>query len=82
MFLVGSIQGPMHHFFYGWLATRMPQNTAKVAVKKILYDQVIMSPACILMFFYPASLLENKTFKEATHELKQKFLTVYIVSLF
>uniref|UniRef100_T1GL17 Uncharacterized protein n=1 Tax=Megaselia scalaris TaxID=36166 RepID=T1GL17_MEGSC len=80
MFLVGSLQGPMHHWFYGWLARIMPEATVKNAVKKILWDQFVMSPACILMFFYPACLLENKPFHEATKEIKDKFLTVYVVS--
>ncbi|KAL5284625.1 MPV17L2 family protein [Megaselia abdita] len=78
MFLVGSLQGPMHHYFYGWLARMMPQATVKNAMKKILWDQFIMSPACILMFFYPACLLEKKPFSEATQEIKDKFLTVYV----
>lgn len=82
MFLVGSLQGPMHHYFYGWLAKIMPQSTIKNALKKILWDQLVMSPACILMFFYPASLLERKPFHEATQEIKEKFLTVYVVSLY
>lgn len=80
MFLVGSLQGPMHHYFYGWLAKIMPQATVKNALKKILWDQFVMSPACILMFFYPACLLEKKPFYEATLEIKEKFLTVYVVS--
>lgn len=80
MFIVGSLQGPMHHFFYGWLARIMPQATVKNAMKKILWDQLVMSPACILMFFYPACLLEKKPFNEATQEIKEKFLTVYVVS--
>lgn len=82
MFLVGSLQGPMHHYFYGWLAKIMPQATVKNAVKKILWDQLVMSPACILVFFYPACLLEKKPFHEATQEIKKKFLTVYVVTYF
>lgn len=78
MFAVGAAQGPLHHYFYGWLDKRYVGATMKNSSIKILYDQFIMSPVCIIMFFYSAGWMYRQTNRECAEELKSKFLTVYI----
>ncbi|XP_075162298.1 mpv17-like protein 2 [Haematobia irritans] len=77
MFIVGALLGPLHHYVYAWMDKVMPIANLKNIVKKILIDQLIMSPACILIFFYSACYLERKNVKETNEELRQKFLFIY-----
>lgn len=80
MFLVGSIQGPINHYFYGWLDRAITTVNLKNVSKKIFLDQLIMSPVCIVAFFYSAGILDGQSTNECTDELKSKFLTVYMVT--
>ncbi|KAI8120114.1 hypothetical protein FF38_09519 [Lucilia cuprina] len=79
MFIVGALQGPLHHYVYNWMDKVMPVANFKNVMKKILIDELIMSPACIFIFFYSACFLERKTFKETNDELKEKFLFIYLI---
>ncbi|XP_059612219.1 mpv17-like protein 2 [Phlebotomus argentipes] len=78
MFLVGCLGGPFHHVFYKWMDNMLPKADVLTSVKKILLDQAIFSPFCIVTFFYSAGLLETKTLRECNQELREKFLTVYL----
>lgn len=82
MFVVGAAQGPIQHYFYTWLDQRFVSVTAAGVVKKILLDQLIMSPICIVTFFATASLVERQTISQFRSELTSKFFTLYIVSIF
>ncbi|KAG5895518.1 hypothetical protein JTB14_009228 [Gonioctena quinquepunctata] len=79
MFIVGLGLGPIHHYYYVWIAKRWPARSAKIISWKILLDQVIMSPICISFFFYGMGALENKPISETTREFKEKFKSVYLV---
>lgn len=79
MFIVGALQGPLHHYVYNWMDKVMPVANFKNIVKKILIDELVMSPACIFIFFYSACFLERKTLKETNDELKEKFLFIYFI---
>lgn len=78
MFVVGAIQGPMHHYFYGWLDTKYAGATLRTTSIKILYDQMVMSPLCIVQFFYSAGWMYNQSNTACWQELKDKFLIVYV----
>lgn len=80
MFFVGTLMGPLHHYYYVYLDKLMPRADAKTAIKKIMCDQAFASPATIIFFFYGMGLLEKKTLAQSTEELKEKFLYVYMVS--
>lgn len=80
MFIVGAIGGPFQHYFYGWLDRIVPSVSPMNVAKKILLDQLIMSPVCIVAFFYPAGMLTGQSLSNCTAELKDKFLEVYMVS--
>lgn len=81
MTVVGGLQGPLTHYFYKFLEVLMPTVSIANVFKKVLLDQLILSPICIVSFFLPASLIEGKSWEESKKELKRKFLTVYTVSL-
>ncbi|XP_030385534.1 mpv17-like protein 2 [Scaptodrosophila lebanonensis] len=79
MFVAGALQGPLHHYVYAWMDRIMPQRTFRTTIKKILIDQLFMSPACILLFFYSVCYLEHQTL-EATHkEIMEKFAYIYML---
>lgn len=82
MFYVGLALGPLHHVFYKYLDIFLPKRTMNAIGQKIFYDQILMSPACILTFFYGMGLLEKKSLKECTQEVKEKGLHVYMVRYF
>lgn len=74
MFVVGAAQGPLHHYFYGWLDAKYAGATMKTTTIKILYDQFVMSPMCIVLFFYSAGWMYHQSTAECTTELKSKLL--------
>ncbi|KPJ09731.1 Mpv17-like protein 2 [Papilio machaon] len=78
MFIVGTIMGPMHHYYYIYLDKVLPYADVKTVVKKIACDQLFASPATLLCFFYGMGTLENKTLEQSTLEVKQKFVYVYM----
>lgn len=81
MFVVGLGLGPVHHYYYVWLANKWPARTAKIITWKILLDQFIMSPICITGFFYGMGSLEGKCIKDMNDEIISKFQEVYLVSI-
>ncbi|XP_017058287.1 LOW QUALITY PROTEIN: mpv17-like protein 2 [Drosophila ficusphila] len=79
MFVAGALQGPLHHYVYNWMDRVMPARTFQNIVKKILIDQLVMSPACILIFFYSICYLERQTLEATNQELISKFPYVYLL---
>ncbi|XP_036337159.1 mpv17-like protein 2 [Rhagoletis pomonella] len=79
MFIVGALQGPLHHYVYKWMDHVMPVANMRNTLQKILIDQVIMSPACILIFFYSACYLEQRSVEETNTELCDKFPIIYLM---
>lgn len=79
MFLTGLLFGPVHHYFYAWMDKRIPHRSVKFVTQKILLDQIIMSPVCIVLFFYSMGALEGRPSKETTVEMKEKFIPIYVV---
>ncbi|CAH0407814.1 unnamed protein product [Chilo suppressalis] len=77
MFIVGTLMGPMHHYYYIYLDKVLPKVDVKTAIKKIMCDQLFASPATILCFFYGMGILESKSFKQSTLEIVDKFKYVY-----
>ncbi|XP_018562233.1 mpv17-like protein 2 [Anoplophora glabripennis] len=79
MFTIGLGFGPLNHYFFVWLGKAMPARNLATLTKKILIDQFVMSPICIAAFFYSMGALESKPIKECNKELKNKFVTVYVL---
>lgn len=79
MFIIGTILGPLHHYYYIYLDKLLPKTNLKTVLQKIVCDQMIASPGTIVCFFYGMGLLENKSMNKCTEELKTKFKYVYLV---
>ncbi|CAH1957721.1 unnamed protein product [Acanthoscelides obtectus] len=79
MFVVGLALGPVHHYYYLWIAKKWPARTGKIVCWKIFLDQVVMSPLCIAGFFYGMGMLERKDLRQSTEELVNKFKEVYLI---
>ncbi|KAL0892076.1 hypothetical protein ABMA27_015290 [Loxostege sticticalis] len=77
MFIVGTLMGPMHHYYYVYLDKIIPKVNLKTVFQKILCDQLFASPATILCFFYGMGILESKSFSDSAAEISQKFKYVY-----
>lgn len=81
MLIVGTVMGPLHHYYYIYLDKLLPLANLKTVAYKIISDQLIASPATILCFFYGMGLLEDKSVSECTGEIKEKFVYTYLVSV-
>lgn len=79
MFLVGTIQGPLHHYFYLWMDKAIKLVSVANVTKKILLDQVVLSPVIVLAFLYPAGWLNDQNTKQCNEEVVAKFGKIYAV---
>lgn len=78
MFIVGLAGGPLHHYFYAWLDIKYPGATLRTTTIKILYDQFVMAPLCIVIFFYTAGWMYGQTNPNILDELKSKIAVILI----
>ncbi|XP_037302546.1 mpv17-like protein 2 [Manduca sexta] len=78
VFIVGTLMGPMHHYYYIYLDKILPKANFKTVFTKILCDQAVVSPLTILCYFYGMGILENKSLEESKDELVKKFKYVYL----
>ncbi|XP_047361539.1 mpv17-like protein 2 [Vespa velutina] len=79
MTLVGLIQGPFHHCFYGLLEKIAPGKKASSVIKKTFLDQLIASPTCLIIFFGGLGLMERDKVEEAYREIKVKLIEAWKV---
>uniref|UniRef100_B4N588 GK19158 n=2 Tax=Drosophila willistoni TaxID=7260 RepID=B4N588_DROWI len=79
MLITGLILGPIQHLFYNLLDHILPESTHIVTLKKIFWDQLLMSPIYLFGFFYLTSLLEGRSFEESNDEIKEKFLYTWMM---
>ncbi|GJQ85204.1 hypothetical protein Trydic_g13047 [Trypoxylus dichotomus] len=79
MTIVGLGYGPLHHYFYLGIHKLWPVPGIRSVAKKIMADQFVMSPTCIVYFFFAAGLLEKKSLLECKEELYAKALELYTV---
>ncbi|KAH8296825.1 hypothetical protein KR054_011753 [Drosophila jambulina] len=79
MVVTGLILGPIQHGFYTVLDRTYTGTTSLVVLKKLILDQLIMSPTYISLFFYITSLLEGLSVKEIHAQLSEKFLYIWAI---
>ncbi|XP_050296076.1 mpv17-like protein 2 [Anthonomus grandis grandis] len=79
MFIVGIVLGPIHHYYYLYIAKIMPKRNLSTVLTKIGLDQFVMSPICIVTFFYGMGALEMKPIQKINTEIISKFLNVYVM---
>ena len=51
MAIIGLIFGPIGHYWYKYLDRKLPGKTTATLVKKIVYDEVVLGTASIVIFF-------------------------------
>ncbi|XP_077286733.1 mpv17-like protein 2 [Arctopsyche grandis] len=78
MFTIGLLQGAPQHWFYFYLDKWLPGTALLTVGRKIVVDQLIASPFCIILFFSGMGIMEGNTVKECGDELNEKFMTVYV----
>lgn len=78
MFVVGTAGGPLHHYFYAWLDIKYPGATLRTTTIEILYDQFVMAPLCIVLFFYSAGWMYGQSNANCWNELKSKIAVILI----
>ncbi|KAK0406309.1 hypothetical protein QR680_018496 [Steinernema hermaphroditum] len=77
---IGLILGPMNHYWYKFLDSRMAGRTLKEALKKAAVDFCV-SPMFAISFIGGVAVLEGKSPKEALREYRSKFLHVLALDL-
>ena len=80
MFAVGLSQGPLHHYWYGYLDRVLPSRSLRTVGLKILADQLAAAPFFAITFFYGMGLLQGKGLDGCWTEFVAKFPAVYLVS--
>ena len=71
--------GYITHYWYVALDKRYVQNTALNILKKIVWSQLIYTPACILVFFLTLGLLERQSIDEMRENMITKGQRIYVV---
>ncbi|KAK2152531.1 hypothetical protein LSH36_326g05038 [Paralvinella palmiformis] len=70
--LSGLVIGPICHFWYLYLDKALPGRTLRVVFKKVLADQIIISPLCVASFLFVIAYSEGATKLEMANEFKTK----------
>eukprot|EP00090_Calanus_glacialis_P023396 TRINITY_DN36104_c0_g1_i1.p1 TRINITY_DN36104_c0_g1~~TRINITY_DN36104_c0_g1_i1.p1 ORF type:complete len:184 (-),score=49.99 TRINITY_DN36104_c0_g1_i1:74-625(-) len=78
MLLMGLFHGAPRHYFYVYLDRYIPGRTISCAVKKIFFDQTVISPFVDSTFLYGISIMESQTPAQAWSGLQDKFPKVYL----
>jgi len=73
------VLGPAGHFWYKFLDTKFPLTTWKHTAIKVSLDQLCFSPPFYTSFFAIMPLLEGHGVSNSIENIKQKFLTTYLV---
>lgn len=64
--------GAAYHYWYQFLDRRWPGNVARVVMKKVLADQVVMVPIGVPMFLISLGLLEGQDRQSIMKDVKTK----------
>jgi hypothetical protein len=81
MFAVGSAVGPFQHVFYTFLDKKFPKKTKTVILKKLFIDQIFAASMLNLILIAGVHLLDGQKLSALPEAFKEKFLTLYFVSL-
>lgn len=83
MFTIGLMLGPFNHMWYNKLIEKIvTTGGTKGALKRILADQICAGPFFCFSFFFGMGMLEGRGVDGALQEVKDKFLTVYVIDWF
>lgn len=78
MSVSGMTVGVICHNWYKFLDGALPGRTLKVVVKKVIVDQLVCSPVCIVVFFITLSCLEQESWEVTKQEIINKGKRLYV----
>ncbi|EEB11761.1 Peroxisomal membrane protein, putative [Pediculus humanus corporis] len=78
MGIIGTVLGPISHYFYLILDKFIPGTDLSSITKKIFLDQSLASPISIVIFFLGLNFLNDEDFETSKSELEKKFLLIYV----
>jgi protein Mpv17 len=70
--LAGLVLGPVCHFWYLYLDRFLPGRSLSVILKKVLADQVVVSPVCVISFLVVLGYSEGVTKAQLKRDLLDK----------
>lgn len=82
MALSGLTVGFLCHHWYLWLDRFMPGRTLRIVAKKVIVDQLVLSPVQICVFFTTVGVLEGNNLKEVGREIIHKGHHLYLAEWF
>ncbi|OWF35546.1 mpv17-like protein 2 [Mizuhopecten yessoensis] len=83
MFTIGVMVGPFNHLWYTKIIDKIVKTGGvQGTVKRILADQAFAGPFFCFSFFFGMGMLEGRGVDGALQEVKDKFLTVYVIDWF
>ncbi|XP_063772169.1 mpv17-like protein 2 isoform X2 [Pseudophryne corroboree] len=77
MLVIGSCLGPLDHYWYIWLDRLLPGATVQLVVKKVLLEQILVSPVLSSLFFMGLGTMEGQTLRCSWQEFQGKFWEMY-----
>lgn len=78
MMLTGFGSGLICHTWYKFLDRMIIGDSIKIAMKKMVLDQIFISPLCIANLFFTLALLEQTSFNNALQEIYDKAWKLYV----
>lgn len=78
----GLTVGLVCHHWYVWLDKTIPGRTLSVVMKKLIVDQLILSPVYISVFFVTVGILERSSIAEMGKEIWEKGTRIYTAEWF
>lgn len=72
--------GPLTHHFYVLLDHILPRGATQTgkysAIKRVLFDRLVLAPPYLLLCFYMLSILEGKSSAEACQKIRESYWTL------
>lgn len=75
-----ALVGPLLHYWYGFLVTKIPGTTAVSTLYRVAFDQLLFAPFCILPAFFSASMVLNGTPEQIPDKLKADWFPTVIAN--
>lgn len=73
----GITVGALCHHWYNLLDRKLPGRTAKVVAKKLLVDQLLFSPVCLVTFFLSLGFFKGGDWEDFLTDLREKSWRLY-----